>query len=57
MANWGWYNFYTYIKLQPNVSIKSVESKIQAIYKRNNPNETNVLLHAAINQNSSRFKS
>ena len=41
-GNWGWYNFYTYIKLQPNVNIASVEPKIQAIYKRNNPDEKNV---------------
>jgi putative ABC transport system permease protein len=41
-GNWGWYNFYTYIKLQPHVSIADVEPKIQAIYKRNNPEEKNV---------------
>ncbi len=40
--NWGWYNFYTYIKLQPHVNIASVEPKIRAIYKRNNPRENNV---------------
>ena len=40
--NWGWYNFYTYLKLQPNVNIASIEPKIQAIYKRNNPKENNV---------------
>ena len=41
-GNWGWYNFYTYIKLKPNVNIASVEPKIQALYKRNNPEEKNV---------------
>jgi putative ABC transport system permease protein len=41
-GNWGWYNFYTYIKLKPHVNIASVEPKIQAIYKRNNPEEKNV---------------
>ncbi|HXL57985.1 MAG TPA: FtsX-like permease family protein, partial [Chitinophagaceae bacterium] len=33
---------YTYIKLQPHVNIVSVEPKIRAIYKRNNPKENNV---------------
>jgi putative ABC transport system permease protein len=41
-ADWNFYNFYTYIKLQPNVNIKNVESKIQALYNRNNPDEGNV---------------
>jgi putative ABC transport system permease protein len=41
-ANWGFYNFYTYIKLQPHVRIASIESKIQALYQRNNPKENNV---------------
>ena len=41
-GNWGWYNFYTYIKLKPNVNIASVEPKIQVIYKRNNPEGKNV---------------
>lgn len=39
---WGWYNFYTYIKLQPNTNIKEVDKKIQAIYKRNNKEGTNL---------------
>src|SRR5262249_51094609 len=41
-GNWGWYNFYTYIKLKPHVNIASVEPKIRAIYKRNNPQEKNI---------------
>ncbi|HYK47547.1 MAG TPA: ABC transporter permease [Parafilimonas sp.] len=41
-GNWGFYNFYTYIKLRPNVNIKSVESSIQAIYKRNSENGKNI---------------
>jgi putative ABC transport system permease protein len=40
--NWGFYNFYTYIKLQPNVDIKTIEPKIQAIYKRNNDEGKNI---------------
>ena len=41
-GNWGFYNFYTYIKLKPNVDIKSIEPKIQAIYKRNDNDATNI---------------
>ena len=41
-ANWGFYNFYTSIKLQPNVNIAGVEPKIKALYQRNNPKESNV---------------
>jgi putative ABC transport system permease protein len=41
-GNWGWYNYYTYIKLQPGVNINSVEQKIKAIYKRNNPEGTSI---------------
>jgi len=40
-SNWGWYNFYTYIKLQPNTKIATVEEKIRALYKKNNPEENN----------------
>jgi putative ABC transport system permease protein len=47
-GNWGWYNFYTYIKLKPNVNIASIEPKIQAIYKRNNPDEKNVYYTQAL---------
>jgi len=41
-GNWGWYNYYTYIKLQPGVNINSVEQKIKSIYKRNNPEGTSI---------------
>ncbi len=40
--NWGRYNFYTYIKLKPHVSISGIEPQIQALYQRNRPNENNV---------------
>lgn len=29
--NWGWYNYYTYIKLKPGVSVESLDEKIQKI--------------------------
>jgi len=41
-GQWGWYNFYTYIKLQPHTSIKNIETKIQAIYKQNNKDGKNI---------------
>jgi putative ABC transport system permease protein len=47
-ASWDWYNFYTYMKLQPNVSITGVEDKIRAIYKKNNPDENNVYYTQAL---------
>lgn len=47
-GRWGWYNFYTYIKLQPTANITSVEPQIQALYKRNNPDENNVYYTQAL---------
>jgi len=41
-SRWGWYNFYTYIKLQPGADIKKVDPKIQAIYKQNNKDGKNI---------------
>lgn len=35
--NWGWYNYYTYIKLNNNVYADSLDSKIQKIFKKNVP--------------------
>ncbi|MGH7600820.1 MAG: ABC transporter permease [bacterium] len=40
---WGWYNFYTYIKIKPNTTIVAIESKIQAIFKSNQPENDNVI--------------
>ncbi|MCI0692125.1 ABC transporter permease [candidate division KSB1 bacterium] len=39
---WGWYNFYTYIKIKPNTAIASVEPKIQKVFKANQPQNDNV---------------
>ena len=41
-GDWNFYNFYTYIKLKPNVDIKTIDQKIQTIYKRNNDNGKNI---------------
>jgi len=39
---WGWYNFYTYIKMKPNTAIAAIEPKIQKIFKANQPENENV---------------
>jgi putative ABC transport system permease protein len=39
---WGWYNFYTYIKIRPNTAIAAIEPKIQAVFKKNQPENDNV---------------
>lgn len=46
--NWRRYEFYTYIKLQPGVAIAGIEPKIQALYKRNKPDENNVFYTQAL---------
>jgi putative ABC transport system permease protein len=40
--NWGFYNFYTYVKLKQGTDIATVVPKIQAIYKKNNAEGTNI---------------
>lgn len=39
--NWGFYNFYTYIKLKPNTSINTAETKIKAVFKKYQPDNNN----------------
>ncbi len=34
-ANWGGYNFYTYVKVRPGTDLKAFEQKIQVVYERN----------------------
>jgi putative ABC transport system permease protein len=41
-ADWGFYNFYTYVKLKPNTAIAAAEPKIQALYKKNQAEGTNI---------------
>jgi putative ABC transport system permease protein len=40
-TNWGFYNFYTYIKLKEHTSIATVEPKIRDVFKKHQPNNTN----------------
>ena len=36
-SNWGWYNYYTYMKLKPRANIVSVDKKIRDVFKKINP--------------------
>ncbi len=40
--NWGFYNFYTYIKLKQNTQIAAVEPKIKAVFKKHQPDNKNI---------------
>ena len=46
--SWGFYNFYTYIKLKPNTSIASVEPKIKALFKKYQPDNKNIFYTQAL---------
>ncbi len=35
-TTWGWYNFYTYVKLKPGTSHASFEEKLQPLYNAHN---------------------
>jgi len=39
---WGFYNFYTYIKLKDKTNIASVEPKIKALFKKFQPGNKNI---------------
>ncbi len=45
---WGWYNYYTYIKLKPNTSIASVDNKIREVFKKNQPQNNNYFYSQAL---------
>jgi len=47
-GDWGFYNFYTYIKLKEGTEITSVVPKIQAIYEKNQDDGTNVFYAQAL---------
>lgn len=34
-GDWGWYEFYTYVKLKPHTNIAALTKKIQTIYQQN----------------------
>jgi len=39
---WGWYNYYTYIKLKPGANITAVDKKIRDVFKKNQPENKNI---------------
>ncbi len=48
-GSWGWYNYYTYVKLKPNTNITAFTKKVQDIYKSNNTNPTNIFYVQPLN--------
>jgi putative ABC transport system permease protein len=40
-TDWGWYNFYTYVRLKPNTDAAVFQSKLQPLFKKNNPDNLN----------------
>src|SRR4030095_5570900 len=45
---WGWYNYYTYMKLKPNTSIAEVDKKIREVFKKNQPENKNYFYSQAL---------
>jgi putative ABC transport system permease protein len=40
-TNWGFYNFYTYVRLNSAANPQSFQSKLQAVFKKYNPDNKN----------------
>ena len=47
-TEWGWYNFYTYVRLKPGVDWKKFESKLQPLFKKYQPQNTNIFYSQAL---------
>jgi len=47
-TNWGWYNYYTYMKLKPGANIASVDKKIRDVFHKNQPESTNYFYSQAL---------
>ena len=47
-GEWGWYNFYTYVRLKDAASYTSFEKKLQPLFKQYNPDNTNKFYSQAI---------
>ena len=47
-GSWGWYNFYTYMKLKPKASIASLNKQIQDLYKRHVTDGKNIYYTQAL---------
>jgi putative ABC transport system permease protein len=47
-TEWGWYNFYTYVRLKPGVNPKTFEGKLQPLFKKYQPDNTNIFYSQAL---------
>lgn len=47
-TEWGWYNFYTYVRLKPGVDPGKFESKLQPLFKKYQPENTNIFYSQAL---------
>ncbi|MBC7828363.1 MAG: ABC transporter permease [Chitinophagaceae bacterium] len=47
-TEWGWYNFYTYARLKPGVNPEIFESKLQPLFKKYQPDNTNIFYSQAL---------
>ena len=47
-TEWGWYNFYTYVRLKPGVNPKTFEAKLQPLFKKYQPDNTNIFYSQAL---------
>jgi putative ABC transport system permease protein len=45
---WGWYNFYTYVRLKPGTNIATVVPKVQALYHKNDKDGKNIFYAQAL---------
>jgi putative ABC transport system permease protein len=45
---WGWYNYYTYMKLKPGTTIAAVDKKIRDVFKKNQPENKNYFYSQAV---------
>jgi putative ABC transport system permease protein len=46
--DWGWYQFYTYVKVKPHTNIASLTKIIQRIYNQNEPKGKNIFYAQAL---------
>ncbi|MGZ5133824.1 MAG: ABC transporter permease [Flavitalea sp.] len=47
-SEWGWYNFYTYVRLRPGVDPEKFEAKLQPLFKKYQPDNTNIFYAQAL---------
>ena len=47
-SDWGWYNFYTYMKLKPQTNIATIDKKIRDVFKKHEPENNNYFYSQAV---------